>query len=66
MFLVPDADGKVKSGLEVVARVELLLCNRIGGVRRARTSINDRLYNPKRGLQSEIYFFPVELGLDVF
>src|SRR4029077_3566598 len=27
---------------------------------------NYRLHDPKRGLESEIYLFPVELGLDVF
>src|SRR5260370_15467434 len=64
--LIQDADRQVKSGFKVMARVELLLGNRIDGVRRARTSINDRLYNPKRGLEPKVYFFPIEFGLDVF
>src|SRR6266853_858037 len=65
IFLIPDADGQVKSGLEVVARVKLLHGNGVGRVRGARTSIKYRLHDPKRGLESEIYLFPVELGLDV-
>src|SRR5215468_6430370 len=66
ILLIPDANGQVQGAFEIVARVKLLHGNGVRRVRRARTSINDRLHNPKRRLESEIYLFPVELGLDVF
>src|SRR5260370_42073489 len=59
--LIQDADRQVKSGFKVMARVELLLGNRIDGGSRARASINYRLYNPKRGVEPKIYFFPIEI-----
>src|SRR5580704_3024903 len=49
MILIPDADGKVESGLEIVARVKLLHGNGIGRVRSARTSIYYRLHDPESG-----------------
>src|SRR5215470_854846 len=66
ILLIPHANGQVQGALEIVAGVKLLHGNGVRRVRRARTSINDRLHNPKRRLESEIYFFPVEVGLDVF
>src|SRR6266567_6083474 len=65
-LLVSHANGQIQSGLEVVARVQLLHSNDIGPVRRTRASVNYGLYNPKGGLESEIYFLPIKLGLDVF
>src|SRR5580704_6540620 len=66
IILIADADGQVQRGLEIVASVKLLHGNGVGRIRRARTAINHGLHHSQSRLQSEIYFFPVKLGLDVF
>jgi hypothetical protein len=43
IFVVPDTDSYIQSRFEIVAAIELLQSDRVGGIRRARASINNRL-----------------------